>query len=456
MLRLVDVYPFRIIRPLPFRFRTSFGIREYISHVMVRMEWITETGQTIRSFGESTTHSEPYFNGEFDLTALAYIGRIGNLLVKKREYAAPEDLHHLLETLSLNKNNRFAIAALDIAYHDAFAKAAGLPMTEYLIRHYAYPCTAPLKEIVSGISWGIKESPEKLAQKVRESVHRGVSKIKLKIRPGQDLEVIRAAKSVLEGHDIRLSVDANSSYDPDNPEHRRILKDIGTLVEVIEQPFFYNDLWHHAGFQAELLSEGIGVTVCLDESILQLRSVTDWTEQLSLITGRSLSDIAKSMMVNMKLSRVGGLGPAMEIAKYCKSAGIRIMPGAMHEFTIGQAALVDFAAIDEAFYPGDIQGEEIYYTVPITRLDGEPHRLLSTNAHGKVAVPSGTGLGVGDIDFSILDRVAPNTYLVRDDADSGRWQPEWHPGLLDVVLADVKHQCTDIGFHSPFVLKGSS
>ncbi len=186
--------------------------------------------------------------------------------------------------------------------------------------------------------------------------------------------------------EIPLQVDANSAYTLDDIELLRKLDDFGLLL--IEQPLAHDDIIDHARLQAALRTP-----ICLDESI---HSADD---------ARKALDLAACRVINIKVSRVGGLREARRIHDLCQARGVPVWCGGMHEFGIGRAANVAIASLAGFTLPGDVSGSDKYYREDLV----EPP-LLATR--GAVPVPRGPGLGVEPVEERIARHDGP-----RVDAD---------------------------------------
>ncbi len=441
-----SIKTFRILRPLAYQFTTSFSTREFISHVLTEMEWVVDEdcefakkGAKVTSYGESTTHSEPFYNGEFDQTVFCFHNRVYPYLVGA-SFECPKDLHSLLCKLKFNKQNRFAIAAFDIAFHDAFSQFKNLPLSEYLLLEYSYPSSSKISEVPVGVSRGMKDTPEELAHSVREFILAGNKKIKLKISPERDLAYIDAVRNVINSPEITLSADANASYDETIKDHVDRVLEIATKVDLLEQPFAYDDTWGHALLLGLIVKHSLKTRLVLDESIRTLKDIKNFISQVEIILQKPAKEFFNNIAINIKISRVGGLYEAMQIAKFCLDKGISIMPGGMHEFDFGQSAIVSFNSINSAFYPGDSEGSETYYAGSLTSINGERFTGLETNPRGNLTVPCGVGLGVGSLIWDELIEIGKNSYISSLDLNSGRWNPKWNLDLLEKVKKDISSQ----------------
>jgi len=313
-------------------------------------------------------------------------------------------------------------------------------LAKFLLDHYGYPSTKAFNEVPVGISRGMKNTPQDLAASVREFLLAGNKKIKLKISPEKDIPYIKAVREVITSKDIVLSADANASYDELKSDHIDRVFNIAHIVDLLEQPFSYDDLWGHAMLVSLIVKNNLPTKICLDESIRHLKDLRNFVSQISVLSDMPLKMFSNNIAVNIKISRVGGLSESMKIAKYCLENDIQIMPGGMHEFDFGQAAIVSFNSINSDFYPGDSEGSETYYAGALTAIQGERFEGLKTNRFGGLTVPKGIGLGVGDLLWGELKQVGPKSYISSIDVSSGSWSPKWNTNLLYKLKEDLKGQ----------------
>lgn len=237
--------------------------------------------------------------------------------------------------------------------------------------------------IATGISIGIQESPAALAEKSRKSLAAGYRKIKIKIRPGADLEYIAAAREEL-GPNAPLMADANSAYTLSHAEHLADLDPFRLMM--IEQPLAYDDLLRHAELQ-----DRIATPICLDESITSVERAED---MLALKSGR---------IVNIKPGRVGGLTQAKAIHDLCRRNGVPVWCGGMLESGIGRAYNVALASLPNFTLPGDVSPSARYWERDIVTPE------WTMDDRGMVTVPRAIpGIGVE------IDRDRVENLTVRD------------------------------------------
>ena len=233
--------------------------------------------------------------------------------------------------------------------------------------------------IATGISIGIQASPAVLAEKAGAALAAGYRRIKMKIRPGADIEFIAAVREAL-GPDAPLMADANSAYTLAHADH---LADLDAWrLQMLEQPLAQDDLRRHAQLQDRLATP-----ICLDESIPHADAAED---MLALRAGR---------IVNIKAGRVGGFTQALAIHDLCRRHAVPVWCGGMLESGIGRAANVALAALPNFTLPGDVSPSARYWERDIVT----PEWTMDTA--GMVAVPTGRpGLGV-TVDMDRVDNL---------------------------------------------------
>ena len=248
----------------------------------------------------------------------------------------------------------------------------------------------PRDLVDTGIAIGMATSVEELIARVRSAVEAGYRRIKLKIEPGRDVEVVRAVREAL-GDEVPLSVDANCSYSVADSSHVDALLALDRLgVGTIEQPLDRNDLPGHAELQPRLQA-----AVCLDETI------TD--------AARTREAAAMKCMrsVNIKPGRVGGLREAIAIHDACAEAGIPVWCGGMLECGIGRAYNVALASLPGFTEPGDLSPSARYWTRDVVKPE------WTMDLEGRVRVPlDKTGIGV-EVDVDMIDDLTVRSEVLR-------------------------------------------
>ncbi len=233
------------------------------------------------------------------------------------------------------------------------------------------------EEIATGISLGIQASPEALIGKVRAAVAAGYAKVKIKIQPGADVEVLAAVRAAVGG-EVSLMADANSAYTLDDAEHLARLDPL--RLSMIEQPLAWDDLVQHAELQ-----ERLATPICLDESITSVARARD---MLTLGSGR---------IVNLKPGRVGGFAESKAIHDLCLEHRVPLWCGGMLESGIGRAYNVALASLPGVTLPGDLSPSARYWERDVVRPE------WTMDGRGMVRVPRDRpGLGV-TVDVGRID-----------------------------------------------------
>ncbi len=241
--------------------------------------------------------------------------------------------------------------------------------------------------VATGISLGIQESPAILAAKCQSALAAGYRKVKIKIRPGADIEFIAAARDAL-GRDAPLMADANSAYTQTTAEHLADLDAFGLMM--LEQPLAADDLRRHAA-----LKDTLATPICLDESITSVER----TEDMLAFGG--------GWIVNIKPGRVGGFTAAVGIHDLCRRSGIPVWGGGMLESGIGRAYNVALASLPHFTIPGDISPSARYWEHDIVT----PEWTMDTT--GMVTVPRDRpGLGV-EIDIDRVENLTVRRKVMR-------------------------------------------
>jgi O-succinylbenzoate synthase len=258
-----------------------------------------------------------------------------------------------------------AKAGLELAFMDLMAQATNQSLSQLL--------GGTQKRIPVGVSLGIQATMPQLLERVDRYLALGYQRIKLKIKPGWDLDVVAEVRRSYP--DISLSVDANSAYTLDDKDHLKRLDDFGLLM--IEQPLDNDDLIDHAQLQRELKTP-----ICLDESI----------------TGRQRAknafELKSCRIVNIKVGRVGGYSQALAIHDLCLSRQVPVWCGGMLESGVGRAHNIALASLPGFTLPGDISASSRYFARDLIVPE------VSVAPDGTVAVPDGVGLGFEvDVDF---------------------------------------------------------
>ena len=337
--------------PLVRPFRTSFGEERDKRAILVRVD-----SGDVEGWGECVAAAEPRYSDEWlDGAWRALQHHLGPSLLTGGAIAEPEEVGRRLDWV---RGHRMAKAALEAAVLDAWLRLAGRSLSEYM--------GGVRDRVACGVSVGIAPAIDALLEEVRGYVEAGYQRIKLKIEPGRDVEVVRQVRKELP--DTPLSVDANAAYELSDASLFEALDEFDLVM--IEQPLHHEDVLDHARLQGR-----IRTPICLDESI---RSARDAAAAIELKACR---------VINIKPGRVGGLLEARRVHDVCREHGVPVWIGGMLETGVGRAANVAMAALPGVTMPGDTSASDRYFTQDIT----DPFVLAPD---GMMAVPTGPGIGV--------------------------------------------------------------
>ncbi|MCP2032037.1 O-succinylbenzoate synthase [Okibacterium sp. HSC-33S16] len=349
-MRVESITLHRVGMPLVRPFETSFG-RETERDVLL-VELHTDSGV---GWGECVAGAAPNYSSEYvDGCAQVIERHLAPLLLSATAVQA-RDLTGLFAPVV---GHRMAKAALEAAVLDAELRASGISMATFL--------GAERTEVECGVSVGISPTIDELLTEVQGYVNAGYRRIKLKVKPGWDIEPVRRVRELI-GADLGLQVDANTAYTRDDIAHLGQLDEFDLLL--IEQPFDEEDIASHVE-----LARVISTPVCLDESIVSVGIAIDAIER------------GATSIINIKPGRVGGYLPAVAIHDACVGRGVPVWCGGMLETGIGRAMNVALAALPGFTLPGDTSASDRYYREDLT----EPFVL----SKGRLAVPTGPGSGI--------------------------------------------------------------
>jgi O-succinylbenzoate synthase len=364
----VDRIVLRHIRmPLVHFFETSFG--RTFDRDIVLVEAVS--GET-SGWGEVTAGENPFYNEE-------WTGSIWPLLI---DYIVPRILkHEFADASEVNartehiRGHNMTRGGVEAAIWDLEARLKNVPLWKAIgagARH----------EISCGVSIGIQDSVEQLLDKIETEIAAGYQRVKMKIKPGWDVDVIRQVRERFP--QIKLMADANSAYTLADIDHLKKLDDFYLMM--IEQPLAHDDIIDHAELQAALQTP-----ICLDECI---RSAHHAEQAIRLKAGR---------IINIKLGRVGGFGEAKRVHDLCQADNIPVWCGGMLESGIGRAHNIALSTLPNFVLPGDVSASKRYWKRDIVTPPVE------VSAAGTIMVSDSPGFGY-EIDRDFLE-----TLIVRQE-----------------------------------------
>lgn len=337
--------------PLRAPFETSFG-RTVRRRILLVRVW-DEDGAD--GWGECTAPEDPFYNHETVDTAWMILSQFAAPLLLHQELEHPAEVARRLAHI---RGHRMARAALETACWELQARKDGQPLWQML--------GGQRREIECGVSIGIQPSTEQLVDMIAQELAAGYRRIKLKIKPGLDVSLVREVRQRFP--DIRLMVDANAAYSLDDAPVLEQLDHFRLMM--IEQPLGHDDLLDHAALQRRLQTP-----ICLDESICTADQA------------RQAHEVGACRLINIKLGRVGGYSEAKRIHDYCYSRGIAVWCGGMLESGVGRAHNIALSTLPGFVLPGDVSASRRYWEQDVIVPEVE------VTANGTIQVPTGAGLG---------------------------------------------------------------
>ena len=350
----------RLVRlPLNEPFETSFGRIDSRLIFLVSVE-----GEGLTGWGEVVAEEEPRYSYETVATALHTIKDHLAPVMLLRPVAGLEDL---AARFTQFRGHNMAKAGLELAFMDLLARVRGESLSQLI--------QGSRPNVPVGVSLGIQPSIDHLLERIDLYLGLGYQRIKLKIKQGWDVDVVR---DVRKRHpDILLSVDANSAYTLAEGDRLEELDEFGLLM--VEQPLDHDDLVDHAKLQ-----EKMRTPICLDESITGIRRA------------EHALDMESCRMINIKIGRVGGYSQALAIHDLCYSREVPVWCGGMLESGVGRAHNIALASLPGFTLPGDISASSRYFEKDVIVPE------VSVSSKGTVDVPLRPGLGF-DVDLAYIE-----------------------------------------------------
>ena len=344
-----------VLREIPLRLREYFEISSGRTQER-RILLVTLFGEGLEGWGECVAGEQPSYAYETTDTAWHVLTELVLPAVVGRDAVGPEDL---LAPVSWIRGHHMAKAAVEMSAWDLAARMQGVSLSTLLGGTRA--------AVPVGVSVGLKPTDDALVEAVAGYVTEGYARIKIKIKPGRDVDMLARVRERFPG--LALMADANSAYTLDDAPR---LAELDALrLTMIEQPLAHDDFLHHARLQRM-----IETPLCLDESI---RSEGDL--ELAL-------ELGSCGIVNIKPGRVGGLAVARRIHDVMRARGLPVWCGGMLESGVGRAHNVALASLPGFTLPGDISASRRYWEADIVSPEFE------VGLGSQMAVPTGPGIGV--------------------------------------------------------------
>ena len=341
----------QITLPLIHFFETSFGRTTERRIILVRV--VDADGA--EGWGECTAGEGPFYSDEWTETAWPTLKDFLAPMVVGRDIKDAAAVYDLMKSV---RGHRMAKAAIETACWDLEAKKAGRPLWRHLGGVH--------EEISCGVSIGIQDTPGILLEKIQTEVDAGYQRIKIKIKPGWDLEIVRTVRQRFP--DIRLMGDANSAYSLADVDLFKGLDEFNLMM--IEQPLAHDDIFDHARLQQQ-----IKTPLCLDESI------KTWRDAEHAI------QLGSCRIINLKLGRVGGHAQAKLVESIARANEIPVWCGGMLESGIGRAHNIAMATLAGFTLPGDVSASARYWQEDII----DPP--VTVTSRGTIRAPEKPGIG---------------------------------------------------------------
>lgn len=349
----------KLVMRLKDPFSTSFGTFQDKEFFVT--EIVDENG--LQGFGESVAFTSPWYSEETVITNEHVMCDFLIPLLLQAPIHHPDEVS---ERFAMIRRNNMAKSALEGAIWDLFAKRSNVSLSHAL--------GGTKSQIDVGISIGIQPSVKELIRVIENYVIEGYKRIKIKIKPGWDVDVLTEVRNHFPH--TALMADANSAYTLRDIEHLKRLDDLN--LTMIEQPLAHDDIYDHAKLQNE-----INTPICLDESIHSFDDV------------RHAIELGSCKIINVKIGRVGGLTESKKIHDYCLKNRVPVWCGGMLEAGIGRAHNIALTTLEQFVLPGDTAASSRYWEKDIIK----PEVIVD---NGVIQVPSTPGIGF-DVNWTNLE-----------------------------------------------------
>ena len=355
--------------PLVRPFETSFGVTRdrRILLAEVRSEGLT-------GWGECTAGEHPYFSGESTDTAWQILlHELGPMLAAE----SPEHGGDCPRIFRRVRGNRMAKATLENAIWDLEAQREGLPLFQIL--------GGVRDRIACGVSLGIQSSIPELFGIIEKELAAGYQRIKLKCKPGWDVEVLDKVRSRWPA--MTLSCDANSAYRLRDADHLVTFDAFDLLM--IEQPLWHDDFYYHS-----MLQKRLNTPICLDESIRNRRDAL------------AAAEMESCKIINIKLGRVGGFSEAIAVHNAAQERGIPVWCGGMLESGIGRAHNIALSTLENFTLPGDVSASARYWKEDIIETE------VTVTPQGEIEIPDTPGRGY-EVRYDLIEHLTVRKEAIR-------------------------------------------
>jgi O-succinylbenzoate synthase len=368
-MRIDSIHLRELHMPLVRPFETSFGVTRNRRIVLAEVQ-----SEGLTGWGECTAGERPFFSGESTDTAWqVMVNELAPMLAAE----SPEHGGDCTRVFRSVRGNPMAKAALENAIWDLEAQREGISLSRLI---------GGVRDSIScGVSLGIQHTIPELLAIIERELAAGYQRIKLKCKPGWDVEVFEQVRNRWPG--IMLSCDANSAYRLRDEDHIASFDAFDLLM--IEQPLWHDDFYFHS-----VLQKRLETPICLDESIRNRR------DALAAI------EMESCKIINIKLGRVGGFSEAIAVHNAALERGVPVWCGGMLEAGIGRAHNIALSSLEGFTLPGDVSASGRYWIDDII----EPEVTVSTV--GEIAIPDSPGRGY-EVRTDLIERLTVRKETIR-------------------------------------------
>ena len=359
-MKIVEIIIYQVEMRMKNPFTTSLGTMQNKRFLILELK--DQSG--LVGWGEGVAFEEPSYTEETLKTSLHMLE---DFLIPKLlgvELTHPDDVYELFRPI---RRNNMAKAAIEGAVWDIYAQQSKKSLAEAI--------GGTQQKVEVGVSIGLQPTDEQLIHKIQQALDQGYKRIKVKIKPGKDIELLRTIRHTFPK--VPLMADANSSYTLRDIDLLKQLDEFNLMM--IEQPLAHDDILDHATLQRQMKTP-----ICLDESITSLEDT------------RKAIALRSCGVVNIKLARVGGISEAKRIHDYCKQHGIPVWCGGMLEAGIGRAQCVALTSLSNFTMPGDTAASARYWDEDLIIPE-------VTVEDGLITVPQKIGLGY-EVNRKVLEK----------------------------------------------------
>ena len=355
--------------PLLRPFETSFGVTRQRRILLAEIQ-----SEGLTGWGECTAGERPFFSGESTDSAWQMIvNELGPMLASE----SPDHGGECPQIFRQVRGNRMAKATLENAIWDIEAQLEGVSLSQLI---------GGVREVIPcGVSLGIYSSIPELLATIEKELAAGYQRIKLKCKPGWDVEVFDRVRNRWPA--ITLSCDANSAYKLRDADHLVTFDAFDLLM--IEQPLWHDDFYYHS-----MLQKRLNTPICLDESIHNRR------DALAAI------EMESCRIINIKLGRVGGFSEAIAVHNAAQERGIPVWCGGMLESGVGRSHNIALSTLENFTLPGDVSASARYWREDIV----EPE--ITVSSAGEIAIPDTPGRGY-EVRTDLVERLTVRKETIR-------------------------------------------